>query len=59
MNLRDIRDYLKIVVAYLLIWLYLPHVLVYLLRRDVRVHEDLKRFRDGDVIKGSLFTAFI
>ena len=59
MNLRDIRDYLKIVVAYLLIWLYLPHVLVYLLRRDVRVHEDLKRFRDGDVIKGSLFTAFM
>ena len=59
MNLRDIRDYLKIVVAYLLIWLYLPHVLVYLLRRDVHVHEDLKRFRDGDVIKGSLFTAFM
>lgn len=59
MNLRDIRDILKICVSYLLIWLYVPHVLVYLLKKDESIHADLVRFREGDVIKGSLFSTFM
>ena len=58
MNLRDLRDILKIVMSYLFIWLYVPHIVFFIFNRKKMV-DDLIRFREGDVIKGSLFTTFI
>ena len=58
MNLRDLRDILKIVMSYLFIWLYVPHIVFFIINRKKMV-DDLIRFREGDVIKGSLFTTFI
>lgn len=59
MNLRYFRDYIRIVLAYFFIWLYLPHILVFWGAKGCVIREDLKKFREGDVIKGSLFTTFI
>lgn len=58
MELRSIRDLLKIVLAYAFIWLYIPHIFVFLLRKSLFI-SDLVRFRDGDVIKASIFSTFI
>lgn len=59
MNLRNLRDILKIMTAYSFIWIYLPHIIVYMGGKRFVIKEDLRRFREGDIIKGSLFTTFI
>lgn len=59
MCLRCLRDYLKIVVAYLFIWMYLPHIIVFYFKCHDSVTSDLRRFREGDVVKGWLFTTFM
>lgn len=59
MDLRNLRDRLKVAGAYLLIWLYIPHILVFCCKQDRRIKEDVKRFREGDIVKGSLFTTFL
>lgn len=56
--MREIRDFIKILAAYLFIWVYLPHIVVYLSGGGI-IKEDIKRFREGDVIKASLFTTFL
>ncbi len=56
--MKYLRDYFKIVKAYLLFWLYIPHIVAYIFYRKT-INEDLLKFREGDYVQKSLFTTFM
>lgn len=45
MNKRKIRDSLKLGAAILFFWLYIPHILIYCIKRPSGTNEDIERMR--------------
>lgn len=59
MNKRKIRDILKLVSALLFFWLYLPHLMIFIIRRPTGVTEDMKVMGRKLKIQLPLFLTFL
>lgn len=57
--MRKVRDYLKLVLSILFVWVYIPHLLVYVFASNSKIKADVKRYMESENIILSPFVALL